>query len=142
MGIGLSFLISLLIGALAGLGVGSGGLYLVYLDLFTDTPQHEAQGLNLAFFVFALLSSVIVSFFRGAYREKRLLLLLPTGMLGALSGALCSGLVPAAAAKKLLGVVFLLAGGYTVISTLVSFLQKKRQAALDKKAESEYNNSI
>ncbi len=143
-------MLSLFIGVLAGLGVGSGGLYLVYLDLFTDTPQHEAQGLNLVFFVFALLSSVAVGLFRGAYREKRLLLLLPIGMLGAALGALLSGAVPADALKKTLGVIFLLAGLYTLVGSFFAWKkrkeekqkQRKKREALDKKQGNEYNKSV
>ena len=43
------FLIAFAAATLTGLGVGSGGLYLLWLTLFTDTPQTEAQGRNLIF---------------------------------------------------------------------------------------------
>ena len=37
---------------LAGMGVGSGGLFVVFLTVFLDYPQLAAQGLNLYFFIF------------------------------------------------------------------------------------------
>ena len=45
-------LASLLAAALSGLGVGSGGLLVIYLSLFTDLPQRTAQGFNVLFFLF------------------------------------------------------------------------------------------
>lgn len=36
---------------LAGMGVGSGGLFVVFLTVFLDYPQLAAQGLNLYFFI-------------------------------------------------------------------------------------------
>ncbi len=138
MGLSLSFFASVIIGILAGLGVGSGGLYLVYLELFTDTPQREAQGLNLCFFVFALLSAVVYHLLRGTYREKRLLLFLPVGIGGAIVGSLLSGLVPQEVLKTILGFIFLIAGGYTLYGGMHALLERRR--GLDKRRKSEYNS--
>ncbi len=38
---------------LTGLGVGSGGFYLLYLTEARGLAQYEAQGLNLLFFFFS-----------------------------------------------------------------------------------------
>ena len=113
---GIGFLWALAIGILAGLGVGSGGLYLVYLDLFTDTPQREAQGLNLAFFVFALLISAAVNLARGSYKNEKLLLSLLFVIPGALTGSWLTGLFPAASLKKGLGLLFIFSGIYTLLT--------------------------
>ena len=47
---------SFLIAALSGLGVGGGGLFVVFLALFTEIPQITAQGINLLFFLFSRFS--------------------------------------------------------------------------------------
>ena len=52
--------ISFVLAALSGLGVGGGGLFVIFLALFTDTPQLVAQGMNLLFFVFSASSSLII----------------------------------------------------------------------------------
>jgi uncharacterized membrane protein YfcA len=126
MGI-MSLLLPLFIGILAGLGIGSGGIYLIYLDFFTDTPQAEAQGLNLAFFVTALLSSVIYHLFHRTYRRRDLLSFLPCGIPFAAMGAYLSYLSSPNLVRTILGVLFLLAGGYTLLARtpLLPFLIKR-----------------
>jgi uncharacterized membrane protein YfcA len=37
--------------ALAALGMGGGGIFIIYLTVFLNMPQLEAQGMNLVFFV-------------------------------------------------------------------------------------------
>lgn len=122
---------ALAIGVLAGLGVGSGGLYLVYLDLFTDTPQREAQGLNLVFFVFALLLSVAVNLMKNRYRNGRLLLSLSVLIPGALLGSYLAGLFPPETLKKGLGLLFVFSGVYTLFT-----IKKPKNAQRTKQATS------
>ena len=138
------FWIALVIGILAGLGVGSGGLYLVYLRLFTDTPQREAQALNLAFFIFALLSAVIYHMIRRTYRDTCVLLAMLTGIPGAVLGSLLSGYLPEAWLRRILGVIFIVAAVYTLFSRkngdiFKTFARKKRKK-LDKMRRSSYND--
>ncbi len=131
----IAFLIPLVIGILAGLGIGSGGIYLIYLDFFTDTPQGEAQGLNLAFFVAALLSSVVYHLFRRTYRHHDLLAALPCGIPFAAMGAYLSFLSDPGLVKGFLGVIFLLAGGYTLLfrTSLYSLLVGKSTSSKRRK---------
>lgn len=60
-------------GALAGWGVGGGSLLLIYLAIFTDATQPQAQGTNLAFFLPAAGTSLI-SHFRNGFIELHALL--------------------------------------------------------------------
>lgn len=122
----MGFLISFAIAVLAGLGIGSGGLYLVYLDIFTDTPQKEAQGLNLAFFVFALLLSVVFHLLRGTYQSRRFLASLPLTVLGAVTGSLLAGAVAPERLRAGLGLLFLLSGLYTLFRLYKQYMQKRR----------------
>ena len=86
-----------LVALLAGMGVGSGGLYVVYLTLFTEKNQLAAQGLNLYFFIFATGAALLVVayglFFRS--RGKRLqqaaLLLVLGGGIGNLIDRVLNG---------------------------------------------------
>ncbi len=38
-------------GALGAMGFGGGGILILYLTLYKDTPQLAAQGINLIFFI-------------------------------------------------------------------------------------------
>lgn len=138
------FWIALVIGVLAGLGVGSGGLYLVYLRLFTDTPQREAQALNLAFFIFALLSAVIYHMIHRTYRDTRVLFSMLAGIPGAVLGSLLAGYIPQEWLRRILGVIFIVAAIYTLFSRkngeiFKSFMRKSRKK-LDKTRRSSYND--
>ena len=55
--------ITFLLAALSGMGVGGGGLFVIYLSLFTDTPQLVAQGMNLLFFLFFSQNSTLPPLF-------------------------------------------------------------------------------
>ena len=49
-----------LIAALMGMGVGGGGLFVIYLTLCLNYPQALGQGSNLLFFIIAGASSLIL----------------------------------------------------------------------------------
>ena len=51
---------SFLIALLTGMGVGSGGIFVVYLTLLHGVEQLAAQGLNLYFFIFSTAAASII----------------------------------------------------------------------------------
>ena len=53
------YIIPFLISALMGMGVGGGGLFIIYFTLLLGTPQLTAQGTNLLLFVFAAGAALI-----------------------------------------------------------------------------------
>ena len=60
----MNYIISLIAGFLSGLigsmGFGGGGILIIYLVIFTSTPQIMAQGINLIFFIpCATLATII-----------------------------------------------------------------------------------
>ena len=56
----MNIFVGLITGAAASMGLGGGFVLLVYLSIFTNTPQDLAQGINLLFFLpIALLSLII-----------------------------------------------------------------------------------
>lgn len=58
-----ALLAGLLSGILGSMGLGGGGILIIYLSLFTDTKQLTAQGINLLFFIpIGTLALVIYSF--------------------------------------------------------------------------------
>lgn len=101
---------------LAGLGVGSGGLYLLYLTEVAGVAQYGAQGMNLVFFSAATLASSFLNLRRGWLPAPRLLPLLLFGTLGTVVGALLTLIIPARIARIGFGLVMVAAGGYTLLS--------------------------
>ena len=106
----LSFLIPFAVAVLSGVGVGGGGLFVVYLALFTDTPQLLAQGMNLLFFLFSSSASLIVHVSRRRLYPTLILLLATSGLLGALLGSFLSGYVPTRILRRIFGMMLVTTG--------------------------------
>ena len=69
----LDIIISTAVAMLAGVGVGGGGLLVIYLTLAVTMPQLEAQGINLLFFIAASLGASILNLLQGRVKVKPLL---------------------------------------------------------------------
>lgn len=106
----LGFLIPFGIAVLSGLGVGSGGLLVIYLALFTDTPQLVAQGLNLLFFLFSSSASLTVSITRRTLYPMLIFLLALSGLLGAWLGSFLASRMNAMLLRKMFGVMLIVTG--------------------------------
>ena len=46
-----ALLAGLFSGIIGAMGLGGGAVLIIYLSVFTDMPQLEAQGINLIFFI-------------------------------------------------------------------------------------------
>ena len=77
-----------LIACLCGMGLGSGGLFIVYLTVFAGYEQLLAQGLNLHFFIFSTAAAMLMHAKTHVLPTKRLLYLCTFGSVGCIAGAL------------------------------------------------------
>lgn len=92
-------LIAALCAALSGMGVGGGGLLLIYLTLFSDMAQRRAQFYNLLFFIAASLFSMPVHAVK-RHIEPRVVALIS---LGGVAGSVAGSIFCRAAGDDLLG---------------------------------------
>ena len=118
----LNIIASFAIALLSGMGIGSGGLFVIWLTLAENTPQLTAQGLNLLFFIFSSGASLTVHLTKRKIAWGAVALLTITGVGGALIGGYISGLINAAAMKKLFGAMLILSG-------LVSLIKKRGEVS-------------
>ena len=86
----LPLLVGAATGVLSGFGIGGGSLLLVYMTAFAGVDQHQAQGINLLYFLPAGLMA-LPSHLKNGFVEKKALL----PAVGA--GLLCAGLAAWAA---------------------------------------------
>ncbi len=106
----LQALIAGVIAVLSGMGVGGGGLFVVYLALFTQTPQLMAQGMNLLFFLFSAGASMLI------HLPKRQIFLLAVavmagaGVVGSLIGTFLSGIIDPSLLRKIFGGMLAVSG--------------------------------
>ncbi len=112
------FIVSLLIGVLAGLGVGSGGLFLMYVTIFREVGHKSAQGMNLLFFLFALVGSVLVHLCRQTVSASLLGKILSVGVPGAVCGSLLIRYFPV----NILRMIF---GAFLISMGLLTLFEKK-----------------
>lgn len=106
----ISMLSAFLIAALSGMGVGGGGLFVIYLSLFTDTPQLIAQGMNLLFFLFSAGASITVHIQKRHIYFTAVGIMAGAGILGSLLGSYTAGLVNQGLLRKIFGVMLIISG--------------------------------
>lgn len=118
-----TLIISLIIAILSGMGVGGGGLLVIYLTLFENTPQVIAQGANLCFFIAAAIASTIYNAKKKKIIWKTTLILSASGVAFSLLGAFIVGIIDPDILRKIFGGMLIVGG----ISSLISAFVKKKQ---------------
>lgn len=106
----ISLLVGTVLGFLSGLGTGGGSLLILWLTAVLGTPQADARGMNLLFF---LPSALIACLFRWRQGTLPLRKVLPAIIAGCAAAYLFSRLsmkLNLQLLKKLFGVLLLLTG--------------------------------
>ena len=99
-----------LLAALSGMGVGGGGLFVVFLSLFSDLPQITIQGINLLFFIFSSGAAVLIHVSRRKIFGKAVLTMIVFGILGSLLGSALAGIAPASLLRRTFGIMLVATG--------------------------------
>lgn len=95
---------------LASMGVGGGGLLVIYLTLVKGTEQLGAQGINLFFFLFGAFPAMCVHLFKRKINAGILIPLCFFGVAGTLFGYFVMTLLPRALLGKAFGALLLVSG--------------------------------
>lgn len=119
------FLVAAGIATLSGMGVGSGGLLVVYLTLIAGVPQITAQGINLFYFLFAAGASCAVNIRKRNVAWGSVLLLSAGGAAGAVAGAVLASVMDPSAARLIFGAFLVVTGGPAFVRALQTFLPEK-----------------
>ncbi len=104
-------LIAFLVSLLTGMGVGGGGLLVLYLSLGLQMEQRAAQSLNLLFFILSSLASLPVHLKKRRIDYRAVGFLLAGGLLGAVGGAYLTSILDAETVKEVFGGFLMLSGG-------------------------------
>ena len=104
------FLASLLSGAIGGMGIGGGAILIPVLTSFFDIGQKDAQFINLIYFIPVAICALIVHF-----KEKRLdrasaIIMIISGIPGALAGSEIASLISTALIRRVFGVFLFVIG--------------------------------
>ncbi len=95
---------------LSGLGVGSAGIFTLYLTLLAGYPQTEAQALNLLFFLFSAGASLLFHIRDRAIPWRLTGILILCAIPGTLLGSYFARTLDPALIRKLFGGMLVLTG--------------------------------
>jgi len=109
----MNFLISIFIAALSGMGVGGGGLFALYLKMFSDYPQLQIQAFNLVFFLFASSSALLFHICNKRVYFLPVCIMILGGIAGSLLGSSLALRVQSDWLSRLFGALLIFTGIYT-----------------------------
>ena len=112
-----SLLMIFLCSVLGAMGLGGGSLLMLYLALFTELPQTEAQALNLFLFLPTAALALFLHRKNGLFQASALKQLLPAGIVGAILGSGLGSFLNAQLLQKFFG-LFLLCVALQELHTL------------------------
>ncbi len=120
-----SLLASFLAGVAGSMGIGGGGVLLIYLTLFTGAAQRNAQGINLLFFLPTAALAVAIYHKQKIIRWKKIFPLILGGTLGALLTSILVSILSPDWLRKIFGAILILYG------TLEIFRRQKENGRSD-----------
>ncbi len=107
---------------LSGLGVGSAGIFVLYLTLLAAYPQAEAQGLNLLFFLFSAGAALLLHIRERRIPRRLVLFLIIFAVPGALLGSYLARTLDPSVIRRIFG-------GMLVVTGLPGLLGRGRSAS-------------
>ena len=105
-----ALLAGLFSGILGSMGLGGGGILIIYLSLFTNTKSLTAQGINLLFFIPIGLLSIIIYGVKKQIKWKPTLKMAIFGIIGAVCGIYLADILGGDITRKIFGGILILMG--------------------------------
>ena len=118
---------ALFMGALSGMGIGGGGLLVIYLTLIRGAEQINAQGINLYFFVFASIAALFIHCRKRRIDYSLVLLLSALGMPVSLLGSLLASVTDPYLLRKIFGIMLIIAGGISLVRTVLPYIINEKE---------------
>ncbi len=108
--IAINMIAAALIACMAGLGIGGGGLLVIYLTLVLSTDQLAAQGINLVFFIFSAIASLFIHFKKRKLDIRRIAVLAVTGVITSVLGSYISHNIDVEILRTVFGIMLIATG--------------------------------
>ncbi len=105
-----ALLAGLFSGILGSMGLGGGGILIIYLSLFTDTKQLTSQGINLLFFVPIGILALIIYSLKKQIKWKITLKYAFWGLIGTALGLLLTDFLGGKITGKIFGGLLIIIG--------------------------------
>ncbi len=114
-------------GMVAALGMGGGTILILLLGLFTNMEQHLIQGTNLIFFIPTSIISIIMNVKNKKINYKISLVIIISGIVGAIFGSNISFKIDNNNLKKYFGIFLLFIAIFELYSFFSQYILKKKE---------------
>ena len=104
------WLAGILSGIIGAMGIGGGGILIIYLTLFAETEQMAAQGINLLFFIPCAVVALIIHARKKRILWKTVLPMTVGGLIGVAAGSYLAGIIGSGILGKIFAVFLILLG--------------------------------
>ncbi len=101
---------ALIAGIFSSMGMGGGGIMIIYFSIFTNISQILAQGINVLFFIPIAVISVVIYHIKGMIEWRIALPFALCGILSSYLGAYLATVTDDKILSKLFGVLLLIMG--------------------------------
>jgi len=110
----LDAIVGFLVALLSGLGIGGGGLLVIWLVLVCNMEQLTAQGINLVWFLFSSGAAMTVHLIKRTMNFKLIAFLVFFGSIGAVIGSLLARSVSPELIRTCFGILLVASGTMTL----------------------------
>lgn len=104
----LEIVTGIIAGSISGLGMGGGTVLILVLANFIGLEQHIAQATNLVFFIPTAITAIIVNIKQKLINFKLAIIVIVSGIVGAMVGSELAMNIDALSLKKYFGMFLLL----------------------------------
>ncbi len=124
----MEYIVVFLVALLSGLGIGSGGIFVIYLTLINNSEQIYAQYQNLLLFIFASLAAFLYNARKKLLLPNVFLILSFFCILGAFIGFFILNFISEELLKKAFGGLLVIMGLITLIKTFPKLIKNAKKA--------------
>ena len=117
-----NIVVGFLVALLMGMGVGGGGLFVIFLTLCLNFGQINAQGTNLMFFIIAIIASFLVHIRKRKLNINQIFIMTVIGSIGSVIFSNLVNYVNPEIPRKMLGGLLIIGGVYSIYKSF--FAQK------------------
>ena len=95
---------------IGSMGLGGGGVLIIYFNLFTQIPQTIAQGINLLFFIPSAIVAIIIYAKKKLINFKLAITFSLLGLIGAMIGSYLACFIDSKVLSKIFAILLLIMG--------------------------------
>ncbi len=118
----MNYIVPIIAGFLSGLissmGFGGGGIMIIYLVIFTNTPQITAQGINLIFFIPCAILATIIYVIKKQVNVKFIIPVIAGGVSGAIIASNFLSFLKSEQLSYMFGIFLISIGLYSIFNLI------------------------